>query len=553
MILINCRIDLVKPTAEFKMFGKIYSAANLKEFVRSPSQFLNSKMSEIVTWLKSAYGEFSFAFRSENGDITLGRDSLGVAPLYYSFAGDSHLIATSSLQDIVDLLPSVTLNAEYLKKISANNFSDLTSTPFNEIRKCPPGHLIRVNNSGIEVQRYWGRDDLLAHDLLAHDQSQRQSTLNAAAAEVSDTLNQIILDHVQSGEPHGVLLSGGLDSSLIAKTLSDLSKPNPKNLVTASYNYAGNPELDLDAMQSVVARLHCEHRTFGPSEIDLQSFNRPVTPQPIYYTPTLWLFKPLLEFFVLKSARVVATGLGGDDIFQPGPDIISDLSLIKNFDLILKFLKYERAERNILLTFTKFYLKPRALKAAAKFLKTTNICSLLTLETCQKLTDYADFSAKTRSLLYRFVNWGGYCFGFEQEQEFAQTLNLRFTYPLLDRRLLELAARLPTQHFVPGPLSKVLLREVAKTKLPPVVTQRISTQNYTDFTSDVIHRQKSSLLTEESNKDFKNSRFVDDLLARWYYDHCRSIAEKKLTERQNLKGMHYEQNTEKSALPEALN
>lgn len=167
--------------------GEIYNHGSLRAIVDddfttgSDCEIINALYrAEGASFLPRLNGIFAFAlWDAEAGRCLIARDPLGVCPLYWGHDAAGHLLVASELKALADACPDV---AEF-----------------------PPGHVF--DSTTHALHRYYAKPwrDYRATAGCTPAPSALRAALHAAVAR------QLMAD-----VPYGVLLSGGLDSSLVA-------------------------------------------------------------------------------------------------------------------------------------------------------------------------------------------------------------------------------------------------------------------------------------------------------------------------------------------------
>ncbi len=168
--------------------GEIYNHKQLENDLGEPCEFQTRSDCEVILplyaqrgtdFLNDLNGIFAFAlFDDENNRYLIARDPIGVMPLYYGHDQNGQLFVASEMKTIVDVCPS-----------------------FQEF---PAGHYM-LSDAGEPVRYYepaW-RDYETVHD--------RPADLK----QLRDGLEQAVHRQLMCDVPYGILLSGGLDSSLL--------------------------------------------------------------------------------------------------------------------------------------------------------------------------------------------------------------------------------------------------------------------------------------------------------------------------------------------------
>lgn len=127
-------------------------------------------------------------------------DHTGVKPLYY---WPEHGIVCSEIRPMFELVPPPPLNRSYLQMLTRHGLSDSWDTPWIGIYQVPPGTRLQMNGDGtFLMQRYW-------HWNLV------PTPWQPSLEDVRDTVSNAIGAWTLSDLPVALLLSGGIDSSII--------------------------------------------------------------------------------------------------------------------------------------------------------------------------------------------------------------------------------------------------------------------------------------------------------------------------------------------------
>jgi asparagine synthase (glutamine-hydrolysing) len=161
-------------------------------------------------------GMFAFAIWDiPRSRLLLARDRLGIKPLYYAVAG-GQLIWASEIKAIL-AHPAVSRDLDEAALAQYLTFATVPppATLFAGIRKLPPGHLLWATPDGtVTVERWWS--PLVPE----RDYGADLATEQGAALLLLGLLREAVVEQTMADVPHGVLLSGGLDSTFILALLA---------------------------------------------------------------------------------------------------------------------------------------------------------------------------------------------------------------------------------------------------------------------------------------------------------------------------------------------
>src|SRR5215218_6178484 len=192
--------------------GEIYNYAELThELVRAGHRFRTHGDTEVIA---HAYEEWGTAFAERlrgmfaiaiwdgrERRLVLARDRYGIKPLYYR-AQEDGIVFASELR----ALPRGEVDLDALEAFLALNSVPAPFSIFRETSKLPPGHLL-VWDGGVELQRF-SRPAPTA-ETRSEDEAELVEELRAR-------LRDSVRAHLVSDVPVGVLLSGGVDSCMLA-------------------------------------------------------------------------------------------------------------------------------------------------------------------------------------------------------------------------------------------------------------------------------------------------------------------------------------------------
>lgn len=266
----------------------------------------------LVDALKRAKGMFAFALWDQRDRVLhLGRDRLGEKPLYFARVAGGWAFG-SELKALM-ALPSFRprLNRDAIAAYLAYGYVPDTQCVFEGVRKVPPGHTIALAHHAAEpVETPFEQfEDLVAVGL----EQRRAGSAGSAQAHLEKTLLEVVAEQMLSDVPLGCLLSGGIDSSLIA-SLMQTQSTRPVRTYSIGFNEARFNEAPHAA--AVARHLRTEHTEFILSDEDALAVV-PDLPN-IYDEPfadSSQIPSVLLCRNVRRNVTVCLTGDGGDEMF----------------------------------------------------------------------------------------------------------------------------------------------------------------------------------------------------------------------------------------------
>ncbi|KXJ30751.1 N-acetylglutaminylglutamine amidotransferase [Pseudomonas sp. HUK17] len=302
--------------------GAIYNYPELRSELEAKGyRFYSGGDTEILLKAYHAWGKdmlpklngmFAFAiWERDSGRLFIARDRLGIKPLYLSFT-DKRLRFASSLPalleagDIDTRIDPVALN-HYL------NFHAVVPAPrtiLQGVQKLPPATWMTVDASGHQHQETWWNLDYGPRE------DERRYTLDDWAERVLHGLKDAVAIRQRAAREVGVLLSGGVDSSLLVGLLHD---SGVKDLLTFSIGFedAGGERGDEFQYSDLIANHYgTRHHQLRIAEDEIiQQLPRAFSAmsEPMVSHDCIAFY--LLSREVSKHCKVVQSGQGADELF----------------------------------------------------------------------------------------------------------------------------------------------------------------------------------------------------------------------------------------------
>lgn len=267
--------------------GEIYNYQELKDTVLKDHTFRTKSDSEVIVHLYEEFGykfcnmlDGDFAFVIIDGDNYIAaRDAVGVKPLYYGLDERGRIYFSSEMKSIAD---------------QCKSFSTF-----------PPGHYYTGKTGFV---KYYNPD--------YEDHANANKSLDLDL--VRESLIQATRKRLMSEVPVGVLLSGGLDSSLTSAIASRILKDNGQKLHSFSIG------LDGDSPDNIVARKAAEFLGTEHHEIHFTvEEGVSILEKVIYHIETYDIIsvRSGVPMYLLSKAiadqgiKVILSGEGADEVF----------------------------------------------------------------------------------------------------------------------------------------------------------------------------------------------------------------------------------------------
>ncbi len=301
--------------------GTIYNYKTLRaELSAQGYRFFSDGDTEVIIKAYAAWGErcaerlhgmFSFAVWNMNKQtLFLARDRLGIKPLYYSrtqnyfrFASTTQaLLAAGGVDTRID---PVALHHQ----LTLHAVIPAPRTILQGVRKLAPATTMTITVQGAaSIHRYW--------ELKAQRPAQPKTEQEWIAAVHQRLSAAVEKRRLIADVPVGVLLSGGLDSSLIVALLAEAGQKNLRTFSIGFEDVGGEKGSEFEYSDQVAARYATQHRRFlipnGEVLTRLPECVRNMS-EPMAAQDAVAFY--LLAERVSKEVKVVQSGQGADEVF----------------------------------------------------------------------------------------------------------------------------------------------------------------------------------------------------------------------------------------------
>jgi|694.fasta_scaffold126244_2 asparagine synthase (glutamine-hydrolysing) len=463
--------------------GEIYNFREVKSTLLSAGiNFNTSSDTEVILAAYSHWGKncvkflsgmFSFAiYDISTKNIFFARDRAGEKPFYY-FANTSNFIFSSELRGLLAFkkIDRIIENDSLINFLS-NGFSPPDKSLIKNVFKLPPAHAgnYSLSTGQLNTWKYW----------------EPPACNNKKIFHLQDSLNhfQLLLDdsvkrQMMSDVPIGVLLSGGLDSSLITA----LASRHTNNLSTYTVIFPEYKKFDESKDAKLIAdSFSTNHHVLEANNLD---FSRVIDivkklDEPIFDSSVIPTY--LVSSLINKHCKVALGGDGGDELFG-GYSYYQDLLLLQHKFSFLpdsfletianfsKLLPLGLSGKSMLQQLDPLFLA--RFKVPTKFFDLSNINSLLkgfnrndfkTEDIHELITNCEHFIDRvTRIDFHRYLPEDVLA-----KVDRASMLNsVETRAPFLDTQLIEFAFNnIPNYEKVNSYDKKIFLKKAAKSILP---------------------------------------------------------------------------------------
>lgn len=224
--------------------GEIYNFVGLRrELEGRGHRFITGNDTEVLphAWeewgtamVQRLRGMFALAvWDARRGTLFLARDRFGKKPLVWADLPGGGIAFASEIQALLQH-PDVerTIDPDAIDDYLTFGYVPAPRTAFAKIRKVEAAHWLLRTHDGLRSERYWR---------LSYE-PKRDLTLDEAAAELRDRIDEAVRVRLMSDVPIGAFLSGGLDSSTVVAFMARHS-PQPVRTFAIGFNDRAFDEL----------------------------------------------------------------------------------------------------------------------------------------------------------------------------------------------------------------------------------------------------------------------------------------------------------------------
>ncbi len=470
--------------------GCIYNYPELrKELEDKGYRFFSNGDTEVILKAYDAWGEgfvhrlngmFAFAlWERSSGKLLLVRDRLGIKPLYYFETANSFRFASSLPALLAGGGVDTSIDPVALHYyLTFHAVVPAPHTILNGVRKLPPGSMLMIEPGGTRRrEQYWR---------VTYGAQPGDERLSAAdwQERVNEVLRKAVRRRLIADVPVGVLLSGGLDSSLIVGLLAEEGASGIRTF-SIGFEAVGEEKGDEFMYSDIIVK------QFGTAHSKLPVNTEDVLPalsgcieamsEPMVSHDVVGFY--LLSKEVARHVTVVQSGQGADEVFAGYhwyPPLLESKDAVTDYRRV--FFDRDHAEMKRVVH-SRFYGKDHS----QAFIKdhfaqpgaARPIDKALRLDTTVMLVDDP----------------------VKRVDNMTMAWSLEARVPFLDHEVVELAARMPAE-LKTAQGGKGILKDVARKVVPadvidrpkgyfPVPALKYLRGPYLDLVRDALHSRAS--------------------------------------------------------------
>ena len=300
--------------------GEIYNFKKLKRELQSlfNVKFKTQSDTEVILELVAQFGfrkaldkiigMFSLViWDKKEKNLFLAIDPLGKKPLYWAVE-EKGLIFASEIKSILKFKNfKKILNHQSLSEFLKFSYIKAPNTIFKGINKLEPGtYLIFSKELKVKKFRYWNPKNFLysSKDFIINE--------NTVVEELHEILNTSVSERLTADVPVGVLLSGGIDSSLV----TSLAKNNKNDIKTYSVGFENKLFDESHYAKKISNHIKTNHKSFL---LKTANVDKIIEQLPEIYDEPFGDSSQIPTFLICNQVRkdvtVALSGDGGDEIF----------------------------------------------------------------------------------------------------------------------------------------------------------------------------------------------------------------------------------------------
>ncbi|ABL02144.1 asparagine synthase (glutamine-hydrolyzing) [Candidatus Ruthia magnifica str. Cm (Calyptogena magnifica)] len=300
--------------------GTIYNYQALRQdLTKQGYQFFSHSDTEVIIKAYHYWGEscvthldgmFAFCIWDKiQNQLFIARDRMGIKPLYFNLTNQAFSFA-SNMQALITQGIDKSINPIALQQqLSLHGVVPAPNTIINGVNKIKPATTLTISAKGKVVERtYWKPKAIRPKETLTDEQFIQRT---------HELLTDSVLKRMNAADvPIGVLLSGGLDSSLLVALLREAGHENVRTFSIGFENIDDEVGSEFEYSDQIVAQFKTRHEKYVISNSQvLPRLGEAVSnmSEPMVAQDAVAFY--LLSEQVSKHIKVVLSGQGADEAF----------------------------------------------------------------------------------------------------------------------------------------------------------------------------------------------------------------------------------------------
>jgi len=310
--------DLLKITLVFN--GTIYNYKSLRsELIGKGYSFFSHSDTEVIIKAYHYWGEdcvkyldgmFAFCMWDQsNQKLFIARDRMGIKPLYYNLSNKAFTFASNSQALLTQELDKSVNPLALQQQLSLHGVVPAPNTILNGIQKVKPATAITINTKGLLKEKtYW-------HP--SANRSERNLSDNEYVEKAHELLTSAVTKRMDAADvPIGVLLSGGLDSSLLVALLKEAGHEDIRTFSIGFEDIDNEVGSEFEYSDQIVSKFRTQHQKYVVSNAEVL----PRVSEAVMNMAEPMVGQDAVAFYLLseqvsKHIKVVLSGQGADEAF----------------------------------------------------------------------------------------------------------------------------------------------------------------------------------------------------------------------------------------------
>ncbi len=310
--------DLLKLTLVFN--GTIYNYKSLRsELIGKGYSFFSHSDTEVIIKAYHYWGEdcvkyldgmFAFCvWDQSNQKLFIARDRMGIKPLYYNLSNKAFTFASNSQALLTQELDKSVNPLALQQQLSLHGVVPAPNTIINGIQKVKPATAITINTKGLLKEKtYW-------HP--SANRSERNLSDNEYVEKAHELLTAAVTKRMDAADvPIGVLLSGGLDSSLLVALLKEAGHEDIRTFSIGFEDIDNEAGSEFEYSDQIVSKFKTQHQKYVVSNAEVL----PRLSEAVMNMAEPMVGQDAVAFYLLseqvsKHIKVVLSGQGADEAF----------------------------------------------------------------------------------------------------------------------------------------------------------------------------------------------------------------------------------------------
>jgi len=310
--------DLLKLTLVFN--GTIYNYKSLRsQLIDKGYSFFSHSDTKVIIKAYHYWGEdcvkyldgmFAFCVWDQpNQKLLIARDRMGIKPLYYNLSNKAFTFASNSQALLTQELDKSVNPLALQQQLSLHGVVPAPNTILNGIQKVKPATAITINTKGLLKEKtFW-------HP--SANRSERNLSDNEYVEKAHELLTAAVTKRMDAADvPIGVLLSGGLDSSLLVALLKEAGHEDIRTFSIGFEDIDNEAGSEFEYSDQIVSKFKTQHQKYVVSNAEVL----PRLSEAVMNMAEPMVGQDAVAFYLLseqvsKHIKVVLSGQGADEAF----------------------------------------------------------------------------------------------------------------------------------------------------------------------------------------------------------------------------------------------